>query len=384
MSGACDEQEREHDGRVTVGLAALLGVTFLAFINYAALLPVVPMWADRSGAGSAAVGATTGGMMAATVATQVGMPWLLRIFRLRGMMLAGLLLLGGPTPLYLLSADFAPIMTITLVRGVGFAFVVTAGATLVADLAGTGRLASSASWYGVAAALPNLGALAGGVWAAETLGYDLVFWVSGAACLAAAALAWSLPRHRGAFRLGKVASARHTAVPLILFVLTAGAFGAVTTFLPLSGPAAGTSAIALLAASAALILGRLLAGFVGDRYGTGRILFIAAGASAAGAGLMALSLDRSPATLVIGASLLGAGFGAGQNDSFVATIERLGRDNSGTASTIWNAAYDGGIGAGAIVVGGAIGHLGYAYGFLTLAGAMAAVTILLWPLRGSG
>lgn len=59
-------------------LGVLLVVTFVAFVNYAALLSVVPLWASTGGAASAAVGSTTGLMMAATVATQVAMPWLFR------------------------------------------------------------------------------------------------------------------------------------------------------------------------------------------------------------------------------------------------------------------------------------------------------------------
>ncbi|MDV3127182.1 MFS transporter [Mycobacterium sp. 21AC1] len=378
MGDGCDTTDREQAGRTAVALVALLGVTFLAFVNYAALLPVVPMWAVLGGATDVAVGVTTGAMMAATVLTQMAMLRLSRTVRLRSLMLAGLLLLGAPTPLYLLSTDFAPIMAITILRGIGFAFMVTAGATLVGTLAGTGRLASSASWYGVAAALPNIGALAGGVWATEALGYALVFWASGAACIAAAFIAWSLPNHRSTFRLGNVALTRRIALPLILFALTAGAFGAVTTFLALSGPTASVSATALLAASTALVAGRLLAGYVGDRRKAAPLLFIAVIVAACGVGQIGLSLDGHPVWLIAGASLLGAGFGASQNDSFVATVERLGRDNSGTASTIWNATYDGGLGAGAVALGGAIGYLGYDRAFLAMAAAMIA-TIVVAP-----
>src|SRR5215469_9689449 len=97
------------------GLSLLLAVTFLAFVNYAALLSVVPLWASTGGAASAAVGATTGVMMAATVATQFAMPWVFRVLRLREMMIVGAVLLSVPTPLYLLSAGIAPTMAITAV-----------------------------------------------------------------------------------------------------------------------------------------------------------------------------------------------------------------------------------------------------------------------------
>ncbi|WP_024799663.1 MFS transporter [Nocardia sp. BMG51109] len=371
-------------GLLSGGLPVLLVVTFLAFVDYAALLSVVPLWAAEGGAAGAGVGATTGVMMAATVATQLAAPWLFRIFPLRTMLVVGAVLLGGPTPLYVLSADIAPIMAITVVRGVGFACVVMAGATFVADLAADGRLASSASLYGVAAALPNLGALAGGVWAARTWGFAPVFWGSAAACLAGALLALLLPEaNRGTFRLASTADVRSIAVPIVLFVLTAGSFGAATTFLPVALPDAGTASWALLAASVALVAARLGAGAVGDRRGAGRLLPAAMLCCAAGLVLTAVSLTGIPYLVVVGAALLGAGFGACQNDSFVLTIQRLGAGRSGTASTIWNIAYDGGLGLGAVVVGWFVGSAGYAGAFLGAGIGVAVVSLLLFRHWGS-
>ncbi|WP_280265701.1 MFS transporter [Nocardia wallacei] len=358
------------------GFAVLLAVTFLAFVNYAALLSVVPLWAATGGAASVAVGSTTGVMMAATVATQAAAPWLFRILSLRAMLTVGAVLLGAPTPLYILAPDIAPIIAITVVRGIGFALVVTAGATLVADLAAAGRLSSSASMYGVAAALPNLGALAGGVWAARTWGFAVVFWGAAAATLAGALLALLLPAgHRGAFRLGSTADMRTIAVPIALFLMTAGAFGAATTFLPVAFPEAGAASWALLAASVALVAARLGAGFVGDRLGAGRLLPGSVSSCAAGLALIGgASVASTHGPLIVGAILLGAGFGACQNDSFVLTIRRLG---SGTASTIWNIAYDGGLGLGAVALGGFIGAAGYGGAFLGTAAGIAVASVTL-------
>ncbi|WP_460700699.1 MFS transporter [Nocardia thraciensis] len=366
----------------------LLAVTFLAFVNYAALLSVVPLWSATGGAASVAVGSTTGVMMAATVATQLAVPWLFRVIALRTMIIIGAVLLGAPTPLYVLSADLTPIMVITVVRGIGFALVVTAGATLVADLAAVGKLSSAASLYGTAAALPNLAALAGGVWIARSWGFPVVFWGAAAACLGGALLAWLLPRgRRGAFRLGSMADVRAIAVPIALFLTTAGSFGAATTFLPVAFPEAGTASWALLAASVALVSARLAAGVIGDRFGAGRLLLTSVLCCAAGLALTAAALAGTHVLLIIGATLLGAGFGACQNDSFVLTIQSLGGGRSGTASTIWNIAYDGGLGLGAVILGWVIGAAGYAGAFLCAAvgiGALALARIPVRPRLGTG
>ncbi|GAA4425744.1 MFS transporter [Georgenia halophila] len=363
-------------------LTALLAVTFLAFVNYAAMLPVVPMWASVAGAASLSVGMTTGSMMAATVLTQLTAPWLFRLLRLRPMMILGAVLLAVPTPAYLLSGDMSWILTITVVRGVGFALVVMAGATLVADLAGPGRLSSSASLYGAAAALPNLGALAGGVWVAQTWGFPVVFWVAGVAALLAAACARALPgTARGAFALAALADLRRVVAPVGLFLLTAAAFGAATTFLPLAGPGAAEASVALLVASVALLLGRLGSGVVGDRVRAGRMLVPTVLLAAAGLATLAAALRLSPALLPVGAAMLGAGFGACQNDSFVTTVQRLGPTRTAPASTVWNAAYDGGLGLGAVVLGWVIGGAGYGSAFLVMA---LSITGLALTIRLAG
>lgn len=367
------------------GMVVLLVVTFLAFLNYAALLPVVPMWASSGGAEGVAVGSTTAVMMGATVATQCAAPVLFKLLRLRDMMILGSVLLGAPAPFYALSADLWAITGLTVIRGFGFALVVIAGATLAADLAKAGRLSSSASLYGTAAALPNLAALAGGVWAAENLGFDVVFWLAGIACLFAAALSIMLPAQaRGTFGLGSLSNLTKIAVPVGLFLLTAAAFGAATTFLPISGPSAGQASLALLVASVMLIAGRLISGVIGDRVRPGKFLFISVMLAAAGLALTSEALRDTPSVLLVGAALVGLGFGAGQNDSFVLTVHRLGPARSATASTVWNMAYDGGLGAGALILGWFIGTTGYADAFLLFGLAIAAAALLtqwLSPVR---
>lgn len=367
-----ESQEQPWQSPDVKGLALLLLVTAMAFSNYAGLLSVVPLWASAGGAASVAVGATTGVMMGATVAAQMASPWLFRLMSLRGMMILGAVLLGVPTPLYVLSDGLVWILLITAVRGIGFAMMVVAGAALLAELAGMGKLSTVSALYGAAAALPNLGALSGGVWVAQTVSFEVVFWGAGIASLAAAGLSALLPAVRTEFSLSSLAGMGRVLPPLLLFLLTAAAFGALTTFLPLAGPDAGQAATALLVASIALILGRLGAGVIG-RSGAGRLVVLSTLLAGAGLGLLALSLQGPLPLLLLGSALVGAGFGAAQNDSFVVTVERFGPGKSGAASTVWNVAYDGGFGVGAVALGAVIGAAGYSGAFAAM--AVAAIII---------
>ena len=379
-----ESQEQPWQSPDVKGLALLLLVTAMAFSNYAGLLSVVPMWAAEGGAASVAVGVTTGVMMGATVAAQMVSPWLFRLMSLRGMMVLGAVLLGAPTPLYVLSDSLLWILLITAVRGVGFAMVVVAGAALVAELAGMGKLSTVAALYGAAGALPNLAALPGGVWVARTVSFEVVFWGAGIACLAAAGISVLLPAVRTEFSLSSLAGMGRVLPPLILFLITAAGFGALTTFLPLAGPDAGQAAAALLVASIALVAGRLGAGFLG-RTGAGRLVVLATLLGGAGLGLLGLSLQGPLPLLLLGSALVGAGFGAAQNDSFVVTVERFGPGKSGAASTVWNVAYDGGFGVGAVALGAVIGAAGYSGAFAAMAVA-AIIIAAAMPLvtRGRG
>ncbi|UBH06161.1 MFS transporter [Leucobacter sp. Psy1] len=360
-------------------LAALAGATFLSLINYAALIPVLPMWAAERGADAFAAGTITSGMMAATVAAQFLMPWLMRFAPLRSLLIAGTLLLGAPTPLYLVSDGFTWLMVITLVRGLGFGLVVVTGGVLAADLAPEGRLSSAVALYGFATASPTVVGLAGGVWASEHFGFGAVFWTATATSLSACAIALLIPGAlHGRFTLPSLRSLRAVSVPIVLLVLTGSAFGAVTTFLPLSGPDPVAAALALLLASLALVLGRVAVGPFADRIGSGRIQYGAALSVAAGLGLIGGALDGGLPQLLIGSVLLGAGFGACQNDTFVATVDRMSDRGTGTASTLWNIGYDGGLGLGAFVLGAAIGALGTQQAILALAAVIGGAAAIAW------
>ena len=80
----------------------------------------------------------------------------------------------------------------------------------------------------------------------------------------------------------------------------------------------------------------------------------------------------SPAAVLAGMSLFGIGFGIAQNATFVLMIDRMPPSGLGTASALWNLAYDAGYGAGPAAFGLLVGHTGYPVGFALTAGLMLA------------
>ncbi|GAA4429502.1 MFS transporter [Georgenia halophila] len=347
-------------------------------------MSVIPLWASHGGAGSSGVGATTGVMLAATVVTQLNMVWLFRLLSLRQMLAVGALVLAVATPAYVLTDALAPLVAISAVRGIGFAFVVVAGVALAAELAPAGKVATAAGWYGVAAGLPNVFLMPAGVWLAQTWGFAPVFLCAAGMALLAVPLLLSLPEHgRQARRTGPRGWVDRRAFTAAgVFLVTAATLGTVATFLPVALPESPMPSIALFVLSVVMVATRLGAGALADRHGPGRLVAPSAIVCAVGAAGMAATVSDGGPALLVAAAVFGAGFGAAQNDSFVVVLRHLGPGRSGTASTIWNIAYDGGMGVGPFAVGLALTLTGYPGAFLALAVALALAAAVGYAVGG--
>ncbi len=86
--------------------------------------------------------------------------------------------------------------------------------------------------------------------------------------------------------------------------------------------------------------GRWWAGRLGGRLGHARLLPPALAIAAAG--MAALFWLGSPVAVLAGMAVFGLGFGALQNATYAPMIDRAPESGFGTASAIWNLAYDAG------------------------------------------
>ena len=367
----------------------LLVGTAATFSGFALLLPLVPLWAVQGGAGETGAGATTGLFMLTTVLTQLGMPWLLRRAGHRASLVAGAALLGTPAPLYAVSAELAPLLAVSAVRGVGFGMVTVCGSAIVAELVPAGQRGRGAARYGLAVGLASLGALPAGVWAAGQLGYGVVFAIAGALPLlgAVAALGVRVSPPAAAVDDAERPVLRGLLGPWLVMVSASLASGGLVTFVPLvMAGAAGTSSVALLAYGAAGIGSRWAAGALGDR--AGRAVLLVAGVLLAVAGMLAIALAAAggPGNLgvaVAGSALFGAGFGAVQNDTLLTMFDRAGPAGHGTASAAWNIAFDAGTGVGAVALGLLVDGFGFVAAFVAAGAALAfCLPPAVWTARG--
>ena len=126
---------------------------------------------------------------------------------------------------------------------------------------------------------------------------------------------------------------------------------------------------------------RWWAGRHGDRHGHAGLLV--PGLLAAAAGMIILIWVGSPAALIAGMCLFGIGFGISQNVTFALMIDRAPVSGYGTASALWNLAYDAGYGAGPAVFGVFVVYTGYPAAFALTGMLMLAALVPAMRDRGA-
>jgi predicted MFS family arabinose efflux permease len=354
-------------------------VTILgASVSFYLPLSVMPMFAKSSGGGVGA-GLVTGALLLTTVAVELVTPRLLARTGYRLSLTAGLLLLGAPALALLASSNPAVIIGVSIVRGAGFAITTVAGGALTAALIPPERRGEGLGLVGIVSGIPALVALPAGVWTAVHWGFAPVFAATAAAALLALVVLPGVPDQRGLdgdapgvlSHLGDRALLR----PAAIFSASTMAAGVLVTFLPLAiaGRSAAVATIALFAQPAAATLARWAAGKTGDR--RGHAMLLCPGVALSAAGMAALAATSSPVLVIAGATTFGIGFGLLQNATLTLMYARVPRSGHTAVSAIWNAAYDAGMGAGAIGMGLIAGSVGYP-GMFLLTGALAVTALL--------
>jgi MFS family permease len=321
-------------------------------------LSVVPLFNERT------AGPATVALLVATVAGELGTPRLVARIGYRWALTIGLTLLGLPTLFLLLGPAPALILTVSVVRGLGFAICTVAGGALTATLIPSDRRGEGLAFVGLVSGVSGLLALPAGVWAAERWGFSPVFVVTTVATLLALVSVPALPTRAAVApeSAGILAGLRQPALnrPAALF----------------AGRPGWTVALALLLQPAAATVSRWIAGRLGDRRGQRRLL--APGLVLSAAGMAALALTGSTPAVLGGALLFGAGFGVLQNTTLALMYAEAPAGCEDTVSAVWNIAYDLGMAAGAFVAGLTVTSIGYGWTFL-LAGAAMLPALLLIP-----
>ncbi|MGH3728923.1 MAG: MFS transporter [Micromonosporaceae bacterium] len=368
---------------LTRQMMLLLVVTTSGLASFFLLFPVVPLYVADGEAGTVGAGVATGVMMLATVLTELVVPRLVARHGYRTAMALAVLLLGLPAVPLVFTSWLPLVLLVCVARGAGLGILVVAATALAAELSPPQRRAEGLGVYGVAAAIPPILCLPAGVWLVEYAGYWPVFLAGAGFGVLALGGVVSLPNARGASErqvgvlrgLGDGGFAR----PVIIFTAVTIAAGITITFLPLAVPErfGYVAAVALLAQSLAVPVARWSAGWLGDRYGSARLLI--PGVVAVGIGTAGLAwVEQSAVMIVATMALFGVGLGLAQNVTLALMVERSPRSGYGRVAAQWNLAYDGGMGIGAAGFGVLCAQVGYPVGFVVTAGVVLAALVPAW------
>ncbi|WP_371405091.1 MFS transporter [Kribbella sp. NBC_00662] len=358
----------------------LLVMVFGSGLSMYLLTSVVPLYLATNGSGGVGAGLSTAAMMFSAVAVELLVPRMLARWGYQVVLGLGLVLLGAPSLVLLTSAALPVVLAVCIVRGAGLAILVVGAVALVADLTPSTRRGEALGVYGVAVGVPAVIGLPLGVYLINVIGFGALFVLAAIASLAGLLALVGLPAKVN------TAEEQHVKVlgglrrsglltPTLMFAAVTVAAGISVTFLPLAvaGDKQSLVATALLLQAIAAPIARWLAGRYADRTGPAKLLAPALILAAIGAG--SLVFLPSAVAILIGSTCFGIGFGAAQNLTLTLMYNRVDRSRYGQVSALWNLAYDGGWGAGALIFGAVVGGVGFSVAF-ALTAAVVAVAVV--------
>lgn len=340
------------------GMLALVAMSLLGFTSFFLTLSALPLYAVGQGVPEALAGLVTTVMLVATVACQLLVPTAVRRIGQPSTLAIGLLALGAPTPLLLLSDDLWWLLLVSAFRGLGFAILTVLTPLVATQIAPAGSHGRAIGLYGLAVAVPNVVAVPAAVALTEA-GHFPVVAVLGAVPVLAIPLVGRFPKppprgHRraGAARLPVLSLVGILALLLAMTLSGGGIFAIVPVQLSGSG-AAVTWALLLLGVTSALA--RWRAGGLADRAGPARLLPSVAVIGVLGLVLLAWGAAGtgpwSGVLVALGAAVFGLAYGAVQNLTLLMSFELAGPNRRAGASAAWNATYDAGTAVGALLIG---------------------------------
>ena len=98
-------------------------------------------------------------------------------------------------------------------------------------------------------------------------------------------------------------------------------------------------------------------------------------------GTAGLGCAPNPLAVIAGVGLFGIGFGVAQNVTLALMFARVPTSRFARASALWNVAYDGGMGVGAIGFGLLLDPIGYSAGFVCTAVVLITILVPAWRQR---
>ena len=373
-SGADSEHRRPG-----LSFAGIFAVTFLGLIAVGSVLPVLPRYVrgplDSS---DLAVGIVIGSYAVTGLLLR---PVAGRLADTRGRrptVLVGALLVSLSGLLYLPHLGIPGLIFARLVLGAGEGALYTAGSAWIVDMAPAERRGRILGLYGLAV----WGGLSVGPLLGEVLlhafSYSTVWITAAVLPLLGAAIALRVPdpfqplAHAEPHPLIAPEAVR----PGLAVALASVGYATLAAFivLLLESRGVGHGATVFAAFAAMIVLARLLAGHLPDRYGPAPVAIGAVLVEAAG--LLLIALSHSLVLALVGGMAMGGGFSLLNPSLMLIAVGRVSQAARGAAMGTYTAFFDAGVGIGAPLAGLAAALTSYEGAFV-LAAAVAVCSALL-------
>ncbi|MDO8688633.1 MAG: MFS transporter [Dehalococcoidia bacterium] len=365
--------------------------TFFAFTSFHLLLPILPPYVLNVGGTNAEVGLITGILAVTSVAAR---PWIGHESDRRGkklVLVLGTLALVASSFSYMLASTLFLLIIFRLFHGVGWAATTTASPALVADLSPVKRRGETMGWYGTASSVAMALAPLLAVAVNAAYGFTPTFLVAAATALVAlGAAAWvkepgrspaaASPRDRTGSPWDSIVY-RPAVVPSVAMFVVALTYGSLITFVSLLAYANHLNPGTFFTVFAAfLIIARPLGGKIADM--AGRTAAIIPGMVAMVIALALLAFASDLPHLLLTAALYGIGFAFVNPPLMAMTADRAAPEQRGAAMGTFSAAYDLGMGIGAIALGFLLEKTSFQVLYLTTAGiAVAGMLVYVLAVR---
>jgi MFS family permease len=362
-----------------LSFAGVFVVTFLGLIGVGSVLPVLPRYVHGPlDSTDLAVGVVIGSYAVTGLLLR---PVAGRLADTRGRkptVLLGALLVSLSGLLYLPHLGIGGLILARLVLGVGEGALYTAGSAWIVDMAPPARRGRILGLYGLAV----WGGLSVGPLLGELLlnaaSYEAVWVFAAVLPLLGAAVATRVPDefeplpHAEPHPL--IAPEAVRPGPSIALASVGYATLAAFIVLLLEDRGVGHGATVFGAFAAMIVIARLLAGDLPDRYGAAPV---AVGATLIEAGgLVLIALSHSLPLALVGGMAMGGGFSLLNPSLMLIAVGRVSQAARGAAMGTYTAFFDAGVGIGAPLAGAAAALTDYEGAFL-LAAAIAVLSAVL-------
>ena len=339
--------------------------------SFFALMPTIPIYLSRLGAGEAEIGVLVGVLIVTSLITRPFVGRALLRIQERKFLIAGSFVTAFCCVAYLIAKPFFPFFILRAIQGIGFAFFVTAGFTLAVNITPVAHHGEGISYFYIAGNLATALAPAFGILIINHFNFTALFLVCAALSLASLSLTLRLGKRQGVPVEAQAAKhqpilSREALPASIMGLISNNIWGSLNAFYPLFALSHGVSNPGLFFTvfAAILVLGRAFGGKILDLYRRERIIPPCLATQIIA--MTTLAFSTTHPKFLLAAAIWGIGNVFLYPLMMAIAVDRAGTSR-GPAIATFTALNDLGTGMGSVIMGIVVQWTSYRTMFLTLA-----------------